>query len=125
MALALAAKAKPVSNLEVPANQPVKRKPGRPAKITTTSATTITQPKQPRGPGRPAKHKPNVAPKNAVVEKSKEEPYLKKAKVVVSQCKSPVKQPEPEEQKLSTRKAGLRKSLDSNRKLNKYCMFTS
>lgn len=121
VALALAAKSKSSSYLETVTAQAVKRKPGRPAKVpsasSTTTTTTTTQQKQSRGPGRPAKPKPNVPPKNAVAEKSKEEPYLKKAKVVVSQCKSPVKQPELEEQKLGSRKAGLRKSLDGNRKL--------
>ncbi|OXU28648.1 hypothetical protein TSAR_004817 [Trichomalopsis sarcophagae] len=139
-AAALAAKSKPVVNVDRVLNPP-KRKPGRPAKVTSSST-------QPRGPGRPAKPKPQEtivpASKKEAAQPSekptvitKDSPCLKRAKVVVSQCsRPPVKQPPPPppppppstqpqeddddlesdetlDQRLKNRKSGLRKSIDS------------
>ena len=73
VAAALAAKAKPVVNIDRILEQPPKRKPGRPAKHQTGT--------QSRGPGRPKKEK-NVES----VQATKENPCPKKAKVIVSQC---------------------------------------
>lgn len=133
-AAALATKSKPVVNVDRVLNPP-KRKPGRPAKVTSSSA-------QPRGPGRPAKPKPQdalaPAPKKESAqppEKSpvitKDSPCLKRAKVIVSQCsRPPVKQPPPPlpqeddddlesdetlDKRLKNRKSGLRKSIDSGK----------
>lgn len=132
VAAALAAKAKPLTvNVDPLILNPPKRKPGRPAKL-ASSTTTL----QPRGPGRPPKlvRPPEVvvvgqaAPVLAAAKKDQQQqqqrpvavsPCLKRAKVVVAQCSSrtPVKPQAPAVEveetadKRPSRKSGLRRSL--------------
>ncbi|KAL7299920.1 hypothetical protein TKK_0007242 [Trichogramma kaykai] len=84
VAAALAAKAKPVVNVDRVMEQPPKRKPGRPAKHQQSGS-------QSRGPGRPPK-KDNARNQTSASAINKDNPCLKRAKIVVAPCssKSPV-----------------------------------